>query len=285
MSAKLINGKELAVKKRNEIKEMVVELKQKGITPGLAVILVGNNDASSTYVSNKQKACQELGIHSVLIKFDDNVSSEQLLIKISELNMDESIHGILVQLPLPNHLNANDIIDAIDPEKDVDGFHPINVGRLMVGQEGLWPCTPFGVMVMLSESNISLIGKHVVIVGRSNIVGKPLGQMLLSKDATVTYCHSRTKDLKSYTKTADIVIAAIGKANFITADYVKQGAVVIDVGINRNDEGKLCGDVAFNEVKEVASYITPVPGGVGPMTITMLLFNTVKAAQRISNLQ
>ncbi len=280
MEAQTINGKELSIKKRLEIQENVQSLKKEEIVPGLAVILVGNNDASRTYVANKQKACKELGIYSELITFDATVTQEVLLSKIYALNENKDIHGILVQLPLPQHLDENEIIDAISPTKDVDGFHPINVGKMVIGQDALMPCTPSGVMEMLKENGISLSGKHVVIVGRSNIVGKPLGQMLLNQDATVTYCHSKTQDLPSFTKQADILIAAVGKANFITPDYVKKGAVVIDVGINRNEEGKLCGDVAYHQVKEIASYITPVPGGVGPMTITMLMYNTVKAARK-----
>jgi methylenetetrahydrofolate dehydrogenase (NADP+)/methenyltetrahydrofolate cyclohydrolase len=280
MEAQTINGKELSIKKRLEIQENVQSLKKEEVVPGLAVILVGNNDASRTYVANKQKACKELGIYSELITFDATVTQDVLLSKIHALNENKDIHGILVQLPLPKHLDEDEIIDAISPIKDVDGFHPINVGKMVIGQDALMPCTPSGVMVMLEDNGISLSGKHVVIVGRSNIVGKPLGQMLLNKDATVTYCHSKTHDLASFTKQADILIAAVGKANFITPDYVKKGAVVIDVGINRNEEGKLCGDVAYQQVKEIASYITPVPGGVGPMTITMLMYNTVKAARK-----
>lgn len=280
MTALTIDGKEVSIKKRIEIQANVQNLKKEGVVPGLAVILVGNDDASRTYVANKQKACKELGIYSELITFDSNVTQDTLLSKIYELNESKEIHGILVQLPLPKHLDEDEIINAISPRKDVDGFHPINVGKMVIGQDALMPCTPSGVIVMLEDNGISLSGKHVVIVGRSNIVGKPLGQMLLTRDATVTYCHSKTRDLPSYTNQADILIAAVGRANFITVDYVKQGAVVIDVGINRNEEGKLCGDVAYDQVKDKASYITPVPGGVGPMTITMLMYNTVKAARK-----
>lgn len=283
MAAQLINGKEIALKKRLEIQDHVQSLQEEGTVPGLAVILVGNNDASRTYVANKQKTCKELGMYSELITYDEAVTQDELLTKVHELNENSDIHGILVQLPLPKHLNEDLIIEAISPMKDVDGFHPINVGKMVVGQDALLPCTPSGVMVMLEESGISLAGKHVVIIGRSNIVGKPLGQMLLNKDATVTYCHSKTPDLKFFTMQADILIAAVGRANFITAEYVKKDAVVIDVGINRNNEGKLCGDVSFEDVKDIASYITPVPGGVGPMTITMLMHNTVKAAQGLTN--
>lgn len=280
MSAQIISGTEIAKKKKNEIAEAVKRLKDNGIIPGLAVILVGNNQASRTYVTSKQKTCIELGMHSVLIEFPENITEIELLNKINELNMDQSIHGILVQLPLPAHIDDTKVIETISPLKDVDGFHPINIGRMMTGQDAFLPCTPYGVMVMLDESGISIEGKHVVIVGRSNIVGKPAGQLFLNENATVTYCHSRTKDLKYFTKQADILVAAIGKAKFITADHVKEGAVVIDVGMNRDENGKLCGDVAFDEVKELASFITPVPKGVGPMTITMLMFNTLKSAQR-----
>lgn len=280
MTAHTIDGKELSRKKRREIQADVQNLKKAGVVPGLAVILVGNDDASRTYVTNKQKACKELGIYSELITFDSTVTQDILLTKIYELNESKEIHGILVQLPLPEHLDEDEIINAITPMKDVDGFHPINVGKMVIGQDALMPCTPSGVIEMLEDHAISLSGKHVVIVGRSNIVGKPLGQMLLNRDATVTYCHSKTRDLASFTNQADILIAAVGRANFITADYVKQEAVVIDVGINRNEEGKLCGDVAYHQVKDKASYVTPVPGGVGPMTITMLMYNTVKAARK-----
>jgi methylenetetrahydrofolate dehydrogenase (NADP+)/methenyltetrahydrofolate cyclohydrolase len=280
MTATLIDGKSIALKKREEIAYEVKCLKEMGITPGLAVILVGNNPASKTYVASKQKACKDLGMHSLLIEFPDTLTEQELLSKIDELNHDDSIHGILVQLPLPKQINEANIIEAIIPEKDVDGFHPINIGRMMTGKDAFLPCTPFGVMEMLKESGIEVAGKHVVIVGRSNIVGKPSGQLFLNEDATVTYCHSKTVNMASFTKNADILVSAVGKANFITADLVKQGAVVIDVGINRNSDGKLCGDVDFNDVKDKASYITPVPGGVGPMTITMLMFNTLKSARQ-----
>lgn len=280
MSAKIINGLEIAKKKRVEIAEGVARLKEQGITPGLAVILVGNNHASRTYVSNKQKACHEVGMHSLLVEFPEEVSEKELLAKIRGLNEDPSIHGILVQLPLPGHIDAVKVIETINPSKDVDGFHPINIGRMMTGQDAFLPCTPYGVMIMLEETGIEIPGKHVVIVGRSNIVGKPSGQLFLNKDATVTYCHSKTKNIKDHTNRADILVSAVGKANFITADHVKDGAVVIDVGMNRNESGKLCGDVAFEEVAEKAGYITPVPKGVGPMTITMLMANTLKSAQK-----
>ncbi|MEY8733467.1 bifunctional methylenetetrahydrofolate dehydrogenase/methenyltetrahydrofolate cyclohydrolase FolD [Peribacillus frigoritolerans] len=280
MSAQIINGKEIAESVMQEISKEVQQLREKNIVPGLAVILVGDNQASQTYVRHKQKACEDLGMHSVLIKKPAELSQEELIQSIAELNQDDSIHGILVQLPLPGHIQEKAIIEAISPEKDVDGFHPINIGRMMTGQDAFLPCTPYGVMVMLEYIDYDLEGKHVVIVGRSNIVGKPAGQLFLNANATVTYCHSRTKDLAYYTKQADVVVAAVGKRDTITSDHIKEGAIVIDVGMNRNDEGKLCGDVAFDEVKNKASYITPVPKGVGPMTITMLMKNTVKSAQK-----
>ncbi len=278
MSAVLLNGKELAAKKREQLKKDVEELATKGITPGLAVILVGEDPASKTYVGAKQKACEQAGIHSVLIKKSDTISEEELLAEIDRLNEDPTIDGILVQLPIPKHISEQAVIERIAPNKDVDGFHPINIGKMMTGEDTFLPCTPHGVIVMLKEADIELEGKHVVVVGRSNIVGKPVGQLLLNENATVTYCHSRTKDLRAMTKQADILIVAIGKANFIEAADVKEGAVVVDVGINRVN-GKLCGDVDFDSVKETASHLTPVPGGVGPMTITMLLENTVQSAR------
>ncbi|OCA91048.1 bifunctional methylenetetrahydrofolate dehydrogenase/methenyltetrahydrofolate cyclohydrolase [Bacillus sp. FJAT-27225] len=280
MAAELINGKEIAKKKRQEIAEKVSELKERGIHPGLAVILVGEDHASRTYVRNKEKACGEAGIKSLLYELPASISQDQLLEKIEELNTNDDVHGILVQLPLPAHIEEKTIIEAISPEKDVDGFHPINIGRMMTGQDAFLPCTPYGIMVMLDEIGLELTGKHVVVVGRSNIVGKPSGQLFLNKNATVTYCHSRTTDLEYHTRQADILVSAIGKPNFIRGSHIKEGATVIDVGINRNEEGKLCGDVHFGEVSEKAAYITPVPGGVGPMTITMLLFNTLKAASQ-----
>ncbi|KAB2338468.1 bifunctional methylenetetrahydrofolate dehydrogenase/methenyltetrahydrofolate cyclohydrolase FolD [Cytobacillus depressus] len=281
MTVKIIDGKEIARQKKAFIAEEVYNLKQEGIVPGLSVILVGNNQASRTYVTSKQKTCKELGMHSELIELPETISEEELLNKVIELNEDDSIHGILVQLPLPDHINETKVIETISPEKDVDGFHPINIGRMMTGQDAFLPCTPYGVMEMLDYINVDITGKHVVIVGRSNIVGKPAGQLFLNKHATVTYCHSKTPDLKEFTRQADILVAAVGKVNIITKDHIKEGAIVIDVGINRNNEGKLCGDVDFESVKEAASYITPVPGGVGPMTITMLMFNTLKAAKSI----
>lgn len=280
MSATLISGKDIANKKKNEIAAEVEALKKAGVTPGLAVILVGNNPASRTYVSSKEKTCKQLGMHSLLIEYPETVSEQELLNKIDELNNDDKIHGILVQLPVPDHINETSIIEAISPEKDVDGFHPINIGRMMTGQDAFLPCTPYGVMVMLQEMGIEIAGKHVVVIGRSNIVGKPQGQLFLNENATVTYCHSKTVDIKSITTQADILVVAVGRAYFVTEDFVKPGAVVIDVGMNRNSGGKLCGDVDFEHVKEKAGYITPVPGGVGPMTITMLMYNTLKSAQK-----
>ncbi|OIJ16029.1 bifunctional methylenetetrahydrofolate dehydrogenase/methenyltetrahydrofolate cyclohydrolase [Anaerobacillus arseniciselenatis] len=281
MSATIISGKDLAKEKRESMKVEVEQLKKEGIQPGLAVILVGEDPASQSYVKAKQKACEEIGIYSVLFRLEDNVSEEELLQKIHDLNNDNAIHGILVQLPLPAHISEKAVIESIDPNKDVDGFHPISVGNMMIGEDTFLPCTPFGIVEMIKSKEISIEGKHVVVIGRSNIVGKPVGQLLLNENATVTYCHSRTKDMRSITKQADILIVAVGKANFIDASFMKEGCVVIDVGVNRLETGKLCGDVVFDDAKEVASYITPVPGGVGPMTITMLLFNTVKSAGKL----
>ncbi|WP_291757268.1 bifunctional methylenetetrahydrofolate dehydrogenase/methenyltetrahydrofolate cyclohydrolase FolD [Lysinibacillus sp. UBA5990] len=279
MSSAIINGKEIGQEIRNAVAERVIRLKEQGLTPGLAVVLVGDNQASATYVRNKQKSCEAIGMYSELIKLPEETTQEELLTQIQQLNQREDIHGILVQLPLPKHIDEDKVIATIAVEKDVDGFSPISVGKMMLGQETFLPCTPFGVMKLLEYSGIEIAGKHAVIVGRSHIVGKPMGQLLLQKDATVTYTHSKTPDLPSFTKQADILIAAVGRANFITKEHVKEGAVVIDVGINRDDNNKLCGDVNFAEVDGLASHITPVPGGVGPMTITMLLFNTVQAAE------
>ncbi|MFF5817682.1 bifunctional methylenetetrahydrofolate dehydrogenase/methenyltetrahydrofolate cyclohydrolase FolD [Lysinibacillus capsici] len=279
MSSAIINGKEIGQEIRNAVAERVIRLKERGLTPGLAVVLVGDNQASATYVRNKQKSCEAIGMFSELIKLPEETTQEELLAQIELLNQREDIHGILVQLPLPKHIDEDTVIATIAVEKDVDGFSPVSVGKMMLGQETFLPCTPFGVMKLLEYSGIEIAGKHAVIVGRSHIVGKPMGQLLLQKDATVTYTHSKTPDLPSFTKQADILIAAVGRANFITKEHVKEGAVVIDVGINRDDSNKLCGDVNFAEVDGIASHITPVPGGVGPMTITMLLFNTVQAAE------
>ena len=280
MSSAIINGKEIGQEIRKEVEGRVSALKANGLTPGLAVILVGDNPASKTYVANKQRSCEEIGMFSELIKLPADITEQALLEQIEDLNKRDDIHGILVQLPLPKTINEDAVIATISPEKDVDGFSPISVGKMMLGQDTYLPCTPFGVMKLLEHSGIEVAGKHAVIVGRSHIVGKPMGQLLLQKDATVTYTHSKTKDLSSFTKQADIIIAAVGRAKFITAEHVKLGAVVIDVGINRDENNKLCGDVDFESVNGIASHITPVPGGVGPMTITMLLENTVQAAEK-----
>ncbi len=281
MTAQLIDGNALSKKLRLDVAERAAALTAHGITPGLAVIMIGENPASAVYVRNKVKACVDNGLHSVLEQYPATLSEAELLARITELNHDHSIHGILVQLPLPTHIDAHKVIEAIAPAKDVDGFHIASAGALMVGQPGFWPCTPYGCMKMLESIGYDLKGKHAVVIGRSNIVGKPLALMLLQKNATVTICHSATKNLKAMTLQADVIVAAVGKRNMLTADMVKPGAVVIDVGMNRNEEGKLCGDVDFEGLKAVASYITPVPGGVGPMTITMLLVNTLEAAERL----
>jgi methylenetetrahydrofolate dehydrogenase (NADP+)/methenyltetrahydrofolate cyclohydrolase len=279
MTAQLIDGKALSLQLRTEVRQGVATLKSQGIVPGLAVILVGDNPASEVYVRNKVKACEDTGMHSVLERHPAQMSQADLLARIDALNHDRSIHGILVQLPLPAHIDAQRVIEAISPAKDVDGFHVASAGALMTGMPGFWPCTPFGCMKMLESIGYSLKGKHAVVIGRSNIVGKPMALMLLQANATVTICHSGTQNLKALTLQADVIVAAVGKRNVLTADMVKPGAVVLDVGMNRNDAGKLCGDVDFEEVRKVASHITPVPGGVGPMTITMLMMNTLLAAQ------
>ena len=281
MTAQKIDGNALSQKLRAEVTLRTTALKAKGITPGLAVILVGENPASQVYVRNKVKACEDSGLHSILEKHPASLTEAALLNRIKALNQDTSIHGILVQLPLPEHIDAQKVIEAISPAKDVDGFHIASAGALMTGMPGFWPCTPSGCMKMLESIGYELKGKHAVVIGRSNIVGKPMALMLLQKNATVTICHSATQDLKAITLQADVIVAAVGKRNILTADMVKPGAVVLDVGMNRNEEGKLCGDVDFAGVEQVAGYITPVPGGVGPMTITMLLINTLEAAERI----
>jgi methylenetetrahydrofolate dehydrogenase (NADP+)/methenyltetrahydrofolate cyclohydrolase len=279
MTAQLIDGNALSKQLRTEVSQGVATLKAQGITPGLAVILVGDNPASEVYVRNKVKACEDTGMHSVLERHAAQMSEADLLARIDALNQDPSIHGILVQLPLPAHIDAQRVIEAISPAKDVDGFHIASAGALMTGMPGFWPCTPFGCMKMLESIGYSLKGKHAVVIGRSNIVGKPMALMLLQQNATVTICHSGTQNLKALTLQADVIVAAVGKRNVLTADMVKPGAVVLDVGMNRNEAGKLCGDVDFEGVSQVASHITPVPGGVGPMTITMLMMNTLLAAQ------
>ncbi|HDR6127118.1 TPA: bifunctional methylenetetrahydrofolate dehydrogenase/methenyltetrahydrofolate cyclohydrolase FolD [Bacillus anthracis] len=280
MVAVIIKGNEVAEKKRAQLKEEVVKLKEQGIVPGLAVILVGEDPASRSYVKGKEKGCEQVGIYSELIEFPETITEERLLAEIDRLNGDDRINGILVQLPLPKHIEEKAIIERISPEKDVDGFHPISVGRMMTGQDTFLPCTPHGIVELVKETNLDISGKHVVVIGRSNIVGKPVGQLFLNENATVTYCHSKTQNMKELTKLADILIVAVGRPKMVTADYIKEGAVVIDVGVNRLETGKLCGYVDFDNVLDVASYITPVPKGVGPMTITMLLHNTVESAKR-----
>ena len=275
--ANIINGKEISAAIREEIKAGVQGM---SVRPGLAVVLVGDDPASAVYVRNKSKACAEVGIYSEVYRLPEETGREQLLGLIEQLNQSPLIHGILVQLPLPKHLDPEEVIMAIDPAKDVDAFHPVNVGKIIIGNYDFLPCTPAGVMELLHRSGIEVSGKECVVIGRSNIVGKPQAMLLLHENATVTVCHSKTRNLPSVCRRADILVSAVGKAKFVTADMVRNGAVVIDVGMNRDENGKLCGDVDFEPVSEKASYITPVPGGVGPMTITMLLKNTVTAAKR-----
>ncbi len=279
--SQIIDGNALAKQVRSEIAQRVAQLKSKGILPGLAVLLVGEDPASQVYVRNKVKACEEAGMHSLLERLPADLSEEQLLKRIQELNQDKSIHGILVQLPLPKHLNSHLVIESIAPEKDVDGFHVANAGALMIGAPLFRPCTPYGCIKMLESIHYDIKGARAVVVGASNIVGKPMAMLLLQAGATVTICNSKTKDLSAHTKEADILVVATGKPKMITGDMVKPGAIVIDVGINRLPDGKLCGDVDFESVQQVAGAITPVPGGVGPMTITMLLLNTLEAAERL----
>ena len=279
MSAEILSGKVMSESLRKEIAERVSSLKAKGLTPGLAVILVGNDPASEIYVRNKGNGCAEVGMYSRTINMPEETTQEQLEAAIEELNSDSAIHGILVQLPLPKHLDENAALAKILPEKDVDGFHLINAGHMLTGTPGVVACTPKGALYMIKSTGVDLSGKEAVVIGRSNIVGKPMAMLLLQQNCTVTMCHSRTKNLAEHTRRADVLVAAVGKAGFVTADMVKPGAIVIDVGINRVD-GKVKGDVDFDAVKEVAGYITPVPGGVGKMTITMLLMNTVEAAER-----
>lgn len=276
----IIDGKAISAQIREEITEKVRIYNEKtGKLPGLAVVIVGENPASQVYVRNKKKACEQVGFNSWVYEMPENTTQEELNTLVDKLNNDTDVHGILVQLPLPKHLDEEQVILRIKPEKDVDAFHPYNVGRITIGNPKFLPCTPAGIMELLHRSNIEISGKECVVIGRSNIVGKPMALLLLSENGTVTVCHSRTRDLKDACKRADILVVAIGKADFVTADMVKEGAVVIDVGMNRNSEGKLTGDVDFKSVSEIASYITPVPGGVGPMTITMLLQNTLRAAE------
>ena len=279
MTAQLIDGNALAQHWREQVARDCQVLQASGVKPGLAVLLVGDNPASQVYVRNKVKACEQAGLHSVLDQLPADLSESDLLARVDALNRDPLIHGILVQLPLPAHINAHKVIEAIDPAKDVDGFHVASAGALMTGMPGFWPCTPHGCMKMLESINYPLSGKHAVVIGRSNIVGKPMALMLLAQNATVTICHSRTANLKAITLQADVIVAAVGQRNTVTADMVKPGAVVIDVGMNRNEAGKLCGDVDFEGVRQVAGHITPVPGGVGPMTIAMLLVNTLESAK------
>ena len=280
MTAQSIAGNALSHTLRADVAARAAALRARGTTPGLAVVLVGDNPASQVYVRNKVKACEDNGLHSVLERYPAELGEAELLARVEALNEDPAIHGILVQLPLPAHIDAQKVIEAIAPHKDVDGFHVASAGALMTGAPGFWPCTPYGCMKMLESIGYDLRGKHAVVIGRSNIVGKPMALMLLAKNATVTMCHSATADLGAFTRQADVVVAAVGKRDVLTADMVKPGAVVIDVGMNRNEAGKLCGDVDFAGVREVAGWITPVPGGVGPMTITMLLVNTLEAAER-----
>lgn len=281
MAAEIISGKEVAADIRGQLREEVAGLKEKGILPGLAVILVGEDPASQSYVKGKARGCEEIGIYSEVILKDASITQEELLEEIDRLNKDDKIHGILVQLPLPKHISEKAVIDRIAPEKDVDGFTPVNVGNLVIGGECYLPCTPHGIIELIKRSGRSIAGKHAVVIGRSNIVGKPVSLLLLQENATVTIAHSRTANLAEVARQADILVVAVGRAKMVGADYVKPGAVVIDVGVNRGEDGKLVGDVDFEAVKEVASFLTPVPGGVGPMTITMLLKNTVEAAKRI----
>jgi methylenetetrahydrofolate dehydrogenase (NADP+)/methenyltetrahydrofolate cyclohydrolase len=280
MTALTIDGIALSKQLRAQVSTDITKLALRGIKPGLAVVLVGENPASQVYVRNKIKACEEVGMYSVFEKYDATLNEADLIQRVHALNQDPSIHGILVQLPLPAHMDAQRIIEAISPAKDVDGFHIASAGALMTGMKGFWPCTPHGCMKMLESIGYSLQGKHAVVIGRSNIVGKPMALMLLQQNATVTVCHSGTLNLKEITLQADVIVAAVGKRNLLTADMVKPGAVVLDVGMNRDDQGKLCGDVDFEGVKEVAGYISPVPGGVGPMTITMLMINTMESAKQ-----
>lgn len=277
--AELINGKEVAKKIRKELKKEVADLKENGINPKLAVIMVGNDPGSTVYVRNKSKACEKVGIEFEEFLFEDNVTEQELFQLIEKLNNDSTVNGILLQSPLPKHIDVNKAFRTISPEKDVDGFNPINVGNLTIGEDAFISCTPYGVIKMFEEYNIELEGKNAVILGRSNIVGKPMIQCMLNKNATVTVCHSRTKNIEEITRNADIVISAIGKPKFVKGNMIKDGSVVIDVGINRLEDGSIVGDVDFDEVSKKTSYITPVPGGVGPMTIAMLLNNVVKAAK------
>jgi len=282
-TGQIIDGIALSARLRADVATRVLALKARGVTPGLAVILVGEDPASAVYVRNKVKGCADTGVRSVFEKYEATLSEADLLARIAALNADPTIHGILVQMPIPKHINPHKVIEAISTSKDVDGYATLSAGELMTGQPGFRPCTPYGCMKLIESTGIDLRGKHAVVIGRSNTVGKPMALLLLQANATVTVCHSATADIGHHTRQADVIVAAVGKRNVLTADMVKPGAVVIDVGMNRNPEGKLCGDVDFAGVKEVASFITPVPGGVGPMTITMLLVNTLEAAERAAS--
>ncbi|MGN1087023.1 MAG: bifunctional methylenetetrahydrofolate dehydrogenase/methenyltetrahydrofolate cyclohydrolase FolD [Porcipelethomonas sp.] len=282
--AKLISGKEVSSKVKAEVREETAELVKKGIKPGLAVVIVGNDPASRVYVNSKKKACEEVGFRSFEYALPEETTQEELLELVSKLNNDDSVDGILCQLPLPEQIDENAVINAIKPDKDVDAFHPFNVGKIMIGDFAFLPCTPAGVMELIDSTGVDISGKSCVVIGRSNIVGKPMSMLLLHRNGTVTICHSRTKNLAEICRNADILVAAVGKANFVTADMVKDGAIVIDVGMNRLENGKLCGDVDFENVEKKAGYITPVPGGVGPMTIAMLMKNTLTAAKMHNNL-
>ena len=275
--AKIIDGKQISLDIKNELKEKVAKYKEQGIEITLAVVKVGNDPASAVYVRNKEKACEYVGINSKTLALPEETTEEELLNVVKELNEDKNVNGILVQLPLPKHIDESKVLLTIDSTKDVDGFHPVNVGKMVIGEDTFLPCTPAGIIEMIKRTDIDIEGKECVVIGRSNIVGKPMAMLMLKENATVTIAHSRTKGLKEVTKRADIIVAAIGKAKFVTADYVKEGAVVIDVGMDRDENGKLCGDVDFESVSKVASAITPVPGGVGPMTVTMLLVNCLRS--------
>ena len=277
--AKIIDGKQISLDIKNELKEKVAKYKEQGIEITLAVVKVGNDPASAVYVRNKEKACEYVGINSKTLALPEETTEEELLNVVKKLNEDKNVNGILVQLPLPKHIDESKVLLTIDSTKDVDGFHPVNVGKMVLGEDTFLPCTPAGIIEMIKRTDIDIEGKECVVIGRSNIVGKPMAMLMLKENATVTIAHSRTKDLKEVTKRADIIVAAIGKAKFVTADYVKEGAVVIDVGMDRDENGKLCGDVDFESVSKVASAITPVPGGVGPMTVTMLLVNCLRSVE------
>lgn len=277
--AKIIDGKQISLDIKNELKEKVAKYKEQGIEITLAVVKVGNDPASAVYVRNKEKACEYVGINSKTLALPEETTEEELLNVVKELNEDKNVNGILVQLPLPKHIDESKVLLTIDSTKDVDGFHPVNVGKMVIGEDTFLPCTPAGIIEMIKRTDIDIEGKECVVIGRSNIVGKPMAMLMLKENATVTIAHSRTKGLKEVTKRADIIVAAIGKAKFVTADYVKEGAVVIDVGMDRDGNGKLCGDVDFESVSKVASAITPVPGGVGPMTVTMLLVNCLRSVE------